>query len=155
MCPTGACRPGSWLSFSRNSSRLHWLALHPFFLLQRGYNTHTSAPSITGEHSTGRSTLFDPRAFKRSRDQWVVLPLHSRPSCSPFWPVASHSGGFDCELLLNFFHGVSGGTTSGKTTVYDMIIQQLHDHRVILVNQVGSQINWSWDWSVWVESFTC
>lgn len=32
--------------------------------------------------------------------------------------------------------GVTGGTASGKTTVCDMIIQQLHDHRVVLVNQV-------------------
>lgn len=31
---------------------------------------------------------------------------------------------------------MSGGTASGKTTVCDMIIQQLHDHRVVLVNQV-------------------
>ncbi|KAG5010255.1 hypothetical protein JHK87_018770 [Glycine soja] len=30
---------------------------------------------------------------------------------------------------------VSGDTASGKTTVCDMIIQQLHDHRVVLVNQ--------------------
>ncbi|GMI93972.1 uridine kinase/uracil phosphoribosyltransferase 1, uridine/cytidine kinase 1, URIDINE KINASE-LIKE 1 [Hibiscus trionum] len=34
-----------------------------------------------------------------------------------------------------FVIGVSGGTASGKTTVCDMIIQQLHDHRVVLVNQ--------------------
>ena len=34
------------------------------------------------------------------------------------------------------FEGVCGGTASGKTTVCDMIIQQLHDHRVVLVNQV-------------------
>jgi uridine kinase len=34
------------------------------------------------------------------------------------------------------FAGVSGGTASGKKTVCDMIIQQLHDHRVVLVNQV-------------------
>ncbi|KAH8965609.1 hypothetical protein BDL97_04G126400 [Sphagnum fallax] len=34
-----------------------------------------------------------------------------------------------------FVIGVAGGTASGKTTVCDMIIQQLHDHRVILVNQ--------------------
>ncbi|XXG78548.1 hypothetical protein AAC387_Pa08g2476 [Persea americana] len=34
-----------------------------------------------------------------------------------------------------FVIGVSGGTASGKTTVCDMIIQQLHDHRVCLVNQ--------------------
>uniref|UniRef100_A0A165WNT3 uridine/cytidine kinase n=1 Tax=Daucus carota subsp. sativus TaxID=79200 RepID=A0A165WNT3_DAUCS len=34
-----------------------------------------------------------------------------------------------------FIIGVCGGTASGKTTVCDMIIQQLHDHRVVLVNQ--------------------
>jgi hypothetical protein len=34
------------------------------------------------------------------------------------------------------FAGVSGGAASGKKTVCDMIIQQLHDHRVVLVNQV-------------------
>lgn len=33
--------------------------------------------------------------------------------------------------------GVSGGTSSGKTTVCEMIIQQLHDHRVVLVYQVS------------------
>lgn len=32
--------------------------------------------------------------------------------------------------------GVSGGTASGKTTVCDMIIQKLHDQRVVLINQV-------------------
>lgn len=35
-----------------------------------------------------------------------------------------------------FVIGVSGGSASGKTTVCDLIIQQLHDHRVVLVNQV-------------------
>ncbi|KAJ7538685.1 hypothetical protein O6H91_11G059400 [Diphasiastrum complanatum] len=34
-----------------------------------------------------------------------------------------------------FVIGVAGGTASGKTTVCNMIIQQLHDHRVVLVNQ--------------------
>ncbi|KAG0496725.1 hypothetical protein HPP92_001416 [Vanilla planifolia] len=34
-----------------------------------------------------------------------------------------------------FVIGVSGGSASGKTTVCDMIIQQLHDHRVVLVYQ--------------------
>ncbi|CAA0824635.1 Uridine kinase-like protein 1- chloroplastic [Striga hermonthica] len=38
-------------------------------------------------------------------------------------------------LKQPFVIGVSGGTASGKTTVCDMIIQQLHDHRVVLVNQ--------------------
>ncbi|KVI04383.1 ATPase, AAA-type, core [Cynara cardunculus var. scolymus] len=31
--------------------------------------------------------------------------------------------------------GVAGGAASGKTTVCDMIIEQLHDQRVVLVNQ--------------------
>ena len=48
----------------------------------------------------------------------------------------SSFGGPDSEFLLDFLKGVSGGTASGKTTVCDMIIQQLHDHRVVLVNQV-------------------
>ncbi|KAA3486946.1 uridine kinase-like protein 5 [Gossypium australe] len=35
-----------------------------------------------------------------------------------------------------FIIGVAGGAASGKTTVCDMIIQQLHDQRVVLVNQI-------------------
>nr|AFK46215.1 unknown [Lotus japonicus] len=34
-----------------------------------------------------------------------------------------------------FIIGVAGGAASGKKTVCDMIIQQLHDQRVVLVNQ--------------------
>nr|PNR30795.1 hypothetical protein PHYPA_027111 [Physcomitrium patens] len=34
-----------------------------------------------------------------------------------------------------FVIGVAGGTASGKATVCDMIIQQLHDHRVVLINE--------------------
>jgi len=36
--------------------------------------------------------------------------------------------------------GVAGGAASGKTAVCDMIIQQLHDQRVVLVNQVFNYI---------------
>lgn len=41
-------------------------------------------------------------------------------------------------LRLDFFGwlGVAGGAASGKTAVCDMIIQQLHDQRVVLINQV-------------------
>ncbi|CAI9763170.1 unnamed protein product [Fraxinus pennsylvanica] len=39
------------------------------------------------------------------------------------------------ELKQPFIIGVAGGTASGKTTVCNMIISQLHDQRVILVNQ--------------------
>ncbi|KAI3474935.1 hypothetical protein Pfo_030246 [Paulownia fortunei] len=38
-------------------------------------------------------------------------------------------------LKLPFIIGVAGGTASGKTTVCNMIISQLHDQRVVLVNQ--------------------
>nr|GEW37067.1 uridine kinase-like protein 4 [Tanacetum cinerariifolium] len=38
-----------------------------------------------------------------------------------------------------FIIGVAGGAASGKTTVCDMIIEQLHDQRVVLVNMVSSQ----------------
>ena len=54
------------------------------------------------------------------------------------WPLLVLSVLFEI-FRLTFFslsQGVSGGTASGKTTVCDMIIQQLHDHRVVLVNQV-------------------
>lgn len=40
------------------------------------------------------------------------------------------------SFLINFVAGVAGGAASGKTTVCDLIIQQLHDQRVVLVNQV-------------------
>ncbi|XP_068645119.1 uridine/cytidine kinase UKL1, chloroplastic isoform X2 [Aristolochia californica] len=46
-----------------------------------------------------------------------------------------HASVPDNTVRQPFVIGVSGGTASGKTTVCDMIIQQLHDHRVVLVNQ--------------------
>jgi hypothetical protein len=59
---------------------------------------------------------------------------------------------------------VSGGTASGKKTVCDMIIQQLHDHRVVLVNQVRIFFSlsdyiflrvrlWSWTAATPIEMF--
>ncbi|KVI09215.1 Phosphoribulokinase/uridine kinase [Cynara cardunculus var. scolymus] len=56
------------------------------------------------------------------------LPSSRSPSSSLLADSAS-------ALKQPFVIGVSGGTASGKTTVCDMIIQQLHDHRVVLVNQ--------------------
>jgi len=56
------------------------------------------------------------------------------PSSSP--RASSSSAAANTTLPRQpFVIGVSGGTASGKTTVCDMIIQQLHDHRVVLVNQ--------------------
>ncbi|XP_073039659.1 uridine kinase-like protein 3 [Primulina eburnea] len=39
------------------------------------------------------------------------------------------------DVKQPFVIGVAGGAASGKTTVCDMIIEQLHDQRVVLVNQ--------------------
>ncbi|KAI3991495.1 hypothetical protein MKX01_006797 [Papaver californicum] len=41
----------------------------------------------------------------------------------------------ECLQRQPFVIGVAGGAASGKTTVCDMIIEQLHDQRVVLVNQ--------------------
>lgn len=40
------------------------------------------------------------------------------------------------DSFVFFFSGVAGGAASGKTTVCDMIMQQLHDQRAVVVNQV-------------------
>ncbi|KAI7986555.1 hypothetical protein LOK49_LG14G01001 [Camellia lanceoleosa] len=66
--------------------------------------------------------------------------LLSSPSSgrSPALPLSSSSSSTLADSngpKQPFVIGVSGGTASGKTTVCDMIIQQLHDHRVVLVNQ--------------------
>ncbi|KAG6755652.1 hypothetical protein POTOM_041485 [Populus tomentosa] len=58
----------------------------------------------------------------------------------PFVIVNQEMGdiGFDVDLVKQIKTaglGVAGGAASGKTTVCDMIIQQLHDQRVVLVNQ--------------------
>ncbi|KAK4282260.1 hypothetical protein QN277_013657 [Acacia crassicarpa] len=54
-------------------------------------------------------------------------PVHRFSASATLAPDSSHE--------QPFVIGVSGGTASGKTTVCNMIIQQLHDHRVVLVNQ--------------------
>ncbi|KAB1217351.1 Uridine kinase-like protein 2, chloroplastic [Morella rubra] len=64
------------------------------------------------------------------------LPSLSSPRVPSSFPTSpSHPS---APPKQPFVIGVSGGTASGKTTVCDMIIQQLHDHRVVLVNQVNA-----------------
>ncbi|XP_062008638.1 uridine/cytidine kinase UKL1, chloroplastic-like isoform X2 [Rosa rugosa] len=69
----------------------------------------------------------------------LLSSSHSSPS-SPS-PLSLRSSAAAADLPDSnaakqpFVIGVSGGTASGKTTVCDMIIQQLHDQRVVLVNQ--------------------
>ncbi|KAG8384961.1 hypothetical protein BUALT_Bualt04G0172600 [Buddleja alternifolia] len=63
-------------------------------------------------------------------------PSPSPRASSAVTPISSSSPVADSAADKQpFVIGVSGGTASGKTTVCDMIIQQLHDHRVVLVNQ--------------------
>lgn len=50
-------------------------------------------------------------------------------------------------IYLSIFAGVAGGAASGKKTVCDMIVQQLHDQRVVLVNQVVNSFYLSTLWS--------
>ncbi|XP_073278947.1 uridine kinase-like protein 5 isoform X3 [Primulina huaijiensis] len=53
-------------------------------------------------------------------------------------PLGNSSGNHlsvQVPLKFPFIIGVAGGTASGKTTVCDKIISQLHDQRVVLVNQ--------------------
>lgn len=62
--------------------------------------------------------------------------LPSPRSPGPGTPASSaFTAASSAAMKQPFVIGVSGGTASGKTTVCDMIIQQLHDHRVVLVNQ--------------------
>ncbi|KAB5516286.1 hypothetical protein DKX38_026934 [Salix brachista] len=57
--------------------------------------------------------------------------LSSPPSSSTASPSHRSGSASDSNAPTQpFVIGVSGGTASGKTTVCDMIIQQLHDHRV-------------------------
>ncbi|KAJ0988875.1 hypothetical protein J5N97_007231 [Dioscorea zingiberensis] len=76
--------------------------------------------------------------FSGLRLDSLRLP-HSDPSSPSSARASAVHFGADLESpddpVQPFLIGVCGGTASGKTTVCDMIIQQLHDHRVVLVNQ--------------------
>lgn len=64
----------------------------------------------------------------------VFLRMHHRRRHDSFffWSLSLYLWPY----FLCCMTGVAGGAASGKTTVCDMIIQQLHDQRVVLVNQV-------------------
>lgn len=72
--------------------------------------------------------------FSGLRLEGLLSPTASSPR-APATPCSSSSILDSSAPKQPFVIGVSGGTASGKTTVCDMIIQQLHDHRVVLVNQ--------------------
>lgn len=71
---------------------------------------------------------------------WFIDLLHALflrrlDSCVLILPLP-----YDPSFHTYIVTGVAGGAASGKTTVCDMIIQQLHDQRVVLVNQVMCRI---------------
>ncbi|XP_040985703.1 uridine kinase-like protein 1, chloroplastic isoform X1 [Juglans microcarpa x Juglans regia] len=77
--------------------------------------------------------------FSGLRHDGLLISPASSPASSSSQRVLSSfpasPGDLSAPPKQPFVIGVSGGTASGKTTVCDMIIQQLHDHRVVLVNQ--------------------
>ncbi|KAJ9135477.1 hypothetical protein P3X46_032658 [Hevea brasiliensis] len=74
--------------------------------------------------------------FSGLRLNGLLSSLSSSSSTSPTHRTCSVSASASpLTPKQPFVIGVSGGAASGKTTVCDMIIQQLHDHRVVLVNQ--------------------
>ncbi|KAF5476574.1 hypothetical protein F2P56_003313 [Juglans regia] len=77
--------------------------------------------------------------FSGLRPDGLLISPASSPASSSSQRVLSSfpasPGDLSAPHKQPFVIGVSGGTASGKTTVCDMIIQQLHDHRVVLVNQ--------------------
>ncbi|KAG2678572.1 hypothetical protein I3760_11G008700 [Carya illinoinensis] len=77
--------------------------------------------------------------FSGLRPDGLLVSPASSPASSSSQRVLSSipvsPGDLSAPPKQPFVIGVSGGTASGKTTVCDMIIQQLHDHRVVLVNQ--------------------
>ncbi|PIA49051.1 hypothetical protein AQUCO_01300117v1 [Aquilegia coerulea] len=81
--------------------------------------------AASGAHFSG--LRLDGRLLSSSAPSSPHTPHNQSSSLSTSDDVTS--------LKQPFVIGVSGGTASGKTTVCDMIIQQLHDHRVVLVNQ--------------------
>ncbi|CAI5960158.1 unnamed protein product [Closterium sp. NIES-65] len=72
-------------------------------------------PTITSSASASHSSLLNSTSFSLNRSSLTSL-------------IGAHG-------KEPFLIGVSGGTASGKTTVCEQIIQQLHDHRVVLVHQ--------------------
>ncbi|KAK9271762.1 hypothetical protein L1049_002125 [Liquidambar formosana] len=66
-------------------------------------------------------------------DSGVVAALTD--SVKELCSLQSNGSGVGVSHKQPFIIGVAGGTASGKTTVCNMIISQLHDQRVVLVNQ--------------------
>ena len=71
-----------------------------------------------------------PSPFVRSAEE-ATPTVGEVDAASPAVLPATRIGGYRETFVI----GVAGGTASGKTTVCDKIIQELHDHRVVLISQ--------------------
>ena len=112
------------------------------YVMEAASRSHFSALRLDGQvpsSATAPSSTLDS-----------TLTLNSLPN-QPF-AIGHYSSFFLLHTFLSFnvpipklkrqcdshvYVGVSRGTASGKTTVGNMIIQQLHDHCVVLVNKVS------------------
>ncbi|XP_009402183.2 uridine/cytidine kinase UKL1, chloroplastic isoform X2 [Musa acuminata AAA Group] len=86
-------------------------------VMEAAAGAHFSGLRLDSLRLSSPSTPSSPSSARASQ---VLSPESASSAAAPRQP---------------FLIGVCGGTASGKTTVCDMIIQQLHDHRVVLVNQ--------------------
>ncbi|KAJ0988783.1 hypothetical protein J5N97_007139 [Dioscorea zingiberensis] len=93
-----------------------------------------SRGSSFGRHRSLQVRAWCARASFNTRHRTLDHFSHSRhPALKPQRP--SEAIVLVPSPKLGFPDRVAGGTASGKTTVCDMIIEQLHDQRVVLVNQ--------------------
>ena len=72
-----------------------------------------------------------PSPFVRSAAEATPTVVGEGDAASPATLPLMRIGGYRETFVI----GVAGGTASGKTTVCDKIIQELHDHRVVLISQ--------------------
>ncbi|RWV93551.1 hypothetical protein GW17_00043988 [Ensete ventricosum] len=101
-------------------------------VMEAAAGAHFSGLRLDSLRLSSPSTPSSPSSARASQ----VLSPESASSASAAGPRQPFVIGNLFLWAVGFCLGVSGGTASGKTTVCDMIIQQLHDHRVVLVNQV-------------------
>lgn len=128
------------------ASGAHFSGLRLDGLLSSSPSSSSASPLSLRSSAADSSNLADANAPKQPFVIGTLTPFSSHFKRAAIQLVFRLIRAFDLVSATAFFFqfdccstdraGVSGGTASGKTTVCDMIIQQLHDHRVVLVNQV-------------------
>ena len=111
-----------WYDWSFVQGSLFW------FSHERSHQWSGTKCSITGNYWHSKAAFCDWSLFCFF---FFLLYLRRWVKCS--------LKVFDFQMFtvrVLWWVGVAGGAASGKTSVCDMIIQQLHDQRVVLVNQV-------------------